>query len=167
MCRVNSLAPVGSINTESLHRRVGIVSQVFYSDSSGMRAQYLRLCQLFTPRAAPSFTIHISSVFMHGSNRTGIFLRDITGTINMKSILHITCRMVLGLEQGIKVPETTLNYIAFDLCESHLQKDLAHLIDKPLVGVCLHTIYGLHRSINIICTQMLMFPGTCSDHICA
>ena len=60
---------------------------------------------------------------------------DIPLAVQIEGVLHLPGRMVLGLEEGIEVPEAGLNDRPLDLDKSHLQHDLPHVIDQSLVGM--------------------------------
>ncbi len=91
------------------------------------------LSYLGTPAAAPAGGANASAAFMHLLN-FGI-VRYLGFCIQVECVLHLSCRMVLRLEKCIEVPEAGLNDRPLDLCEAHLQHDLSHEIDEPLVGV--------------------------------
>ena len=83
----------------------------------------------------------------------------------MEGILHLPCRMVLGLEQSIEVPERALHNISFYFSEAHFQEDLAHLIDKALVRMYLGSINRTRRRMNIIRSEVFLFPFSTPEHL--
>ena len=70
---------------------------------------------------------------MHLLN-TGI-VGNVGKAVQVEGILHLPGGMVLGLEESIEVPEAGLHNLALDLHKAHLQHDLPHEVDEPLVGV--------------------------------
>ena len=55
--------------------------------------------------------------------------------IEVKGVLHLPGRVVLRLEKGVEIPERALDDPAVHLGKSHLEEDLAHLVDESLVRV--------------------------------
>ena len=62
---------------------------------------------------------------------------DLSLAVQIEGVLHLPGGMVLGLEEGIEVPEAGLDDLTLDLDKAHLQHDLSHDIDQSLVGVLL------------------------------
>ena len=71
--------------------------------------------------------------------------------------------MVLRLEECVKVPERTLDNFAVDLGKAHLQEDLAHLFDEPLVRVGLARVDTPGEFCDIVPAKVCVLPGAGND----
>ena len=84
--------------------------------------------------------------------RQGESLAEIEG------ILHLTGRVVLRLEQGVEVPVGLLDDAAVEFGKSHVEQDLPHLGDDPLVGVDLTGICFSREFGDIIFAEVEVLP---------
>src|ERR1051326_2460907 len=82
-------------------------------------------CLVNIPVISPSFFVNIrDSLDLTLCGKTILCYAG-----NIKSILHLPCRMVLWSEQRIKVPETRLSYRSIDFCKSQADKYFLYLVD--------------------------------------
>ncbi len=72
------------------------------------------------------------------------------GFPEVERVLHLAGRVVLRLEEGVEVPEGLLDDAPVEFLESHLEEDLPHLGDDPLVRVDLPGIRFLRELGHIV-----------------
>ncbi len=76
--------------------------------------------------------------------------REREGLPEIECVLHLPGRVVLGLEEGVEVPERLLDNATVEFLKSHFEEDLPHLGDDPLVGVDLARIGFLREFGHVI-----------------
>src|SRR5690606_37018209 len=135
MGRVDSFPAVSPVNAEGFYRRFGIVSQVLDGYGCCVCSQDIAFCKFSVPDPTPAAGVNISSAFVHCSYLFGKISRKQAGCIKVESVLHISCRVILRLEEGVEIAERTLDNPAFNLGKAHFQEDLAHLLNKAPVGM--------------------------------
>jgi len=141
---VYCLPPVDPIYAEGLDRRLGMFGQILDGHSCGVSAQDLLAGHLRPPDSAPAGALRSPPALVHLLDPSIVW--DLRPAVKVEGVLHLPGGMILGLEEGIEVPEAGLYDLALNLHKAHLQHDLTHEIDEPLVGVLL-------ARVDLVCGQ--------------
>ncbi len=86
--------------------------------------------------------------------------RERKGLPEIKCILHFPCGVVLGLEEGVEIPERLLDNATIEFLKSHFEEDFPHLGDDPLVGMDLARIGFFRKLGHIVPAEVRCLPCT-------
>ena len=112
----------------------GLLCEVLDRDARCVGPEHALLCLLLLPDPTPSGRGCFAAGFVHRLHLL-VTLRQREGLLEIERVLHLAGRVVLRLEEGIEVPVGLLDDPAVEFGKSHLEKDLPHLGDDPLVGM--------------------------------
>jgi hypothetical protein len=137
MSSIQSFIPKHSINTKILNRSKTLLLSKLIKHSSThsccMCTHYILTRFLFWPCTTPTTRIlytMLMSLF-HTFQVSLFFYICFFRVRNKESVMSVSSRMLLWLEQRIKVPEWRLNkVISRHLCKSHFQKYLSKLLSN-------------------------------------
>jgi hypothetical protein len=102
-------------------------------------------------------------------NLLHVLFRDIIAgnwVLEEESVVHITSGVRLGLEEGVKVPETTLNeLVSGHLIETHLKQGLSELGANLQERVQMTASGDLACSVEVSLLKLNVLPGASAQHI--
>ena len=103
----------------------------------------------------PAGDVHGLHLFVARWKRDGLF--------EVERVLHLAGRVVLRLEEGVEVPEALLDDVAVEFLKTHLEEDLPHLGNDPLVGVDLAGVRLLRELGYVIPAEVCRLPAARED----
>jgi len=101
---------------------------------------------------------------MHGLHLLVAF-RKWQGLAEIERVLHLAGRVILRLEEGIEVPVGLLDNVTVEFLKAHLEEDLPHLGNDPLIGVDLTGIRLFRELGHVIFAEVAVFHSP--ERICA
>ena len=162
---VDRLAPVDPADAEGLDGRVRVLCKVLDGEARRVGPEHALLGLLLLPGAAPAGRGCVPAGDVHRLHLL-VPLREGEGLAEVEGVLHLPGRVVLRLEEGVEVPEGLLDDAAVEFRKSHLEEDLPHLRDDPLVGMDLAGI-RLLRELGHIDTSGGCGSSTHPERICS
>ncbi len=88
------------------------------------------------------------------------------GVRDVKGVLQIARGVLLGHEEGIKVPEARLDkLVGGHLLETHLEEDLAEFLADLVEGVQGTGILVGTEGLEVVGLEVGRLPGACGDHV--
>ena len=159
---VNRLAPVNPADAEGLDRGIRVHCKVLDRYARGVGPEHALLGLLLLPDPTPAGRRRIPTGDVHGLHfLVSLWKRE--GLFEVEGVLHLAGRVVLRLEEGVEIPVALLDNVTVEFLKTHLEEDLPHLGNDPLVGVDLARVHLLRELGYVIPAEVSGLPAARED----